>query len=217
MKITCKILAVIVIFFLGLYYYVNSNKLYESMENKNRCPDMLIEKDGSVFLYNSKLAIVPGVNPIQFNNLEDYAEFVQWQNSQNIHCPVLHLQYTTDTQNNDLLQVKPNIFENQGGLPAQKSTTLGQEDDEYYEENKMLDATKNSTPDPNIKFNTNMYSGLDVQNQNIGLDTPLDKMYHEKNDKSANPIDPHWGGKKYTQEKLDAGDYKDREVYKHLN
>jgi len=35
-----------------------------------RCPNMLIEKDGKIYLYNTRLANVPGVNPIQFNNLE---------------------------------------------------------------------------------------------------------------------------------------------------
>ena len=64
---------------LGLYYYSNSYKYYEQMENNTtkpithsnaRCPNMLIEKDGGYYLYNSKLAIVPGVNPIRFNSLQ---------------------------------------------------------------------------------------------------------------------------------------------------
>ena len=228
MKIDYKILALIILFVLGMYYYMNSSQLYESLDNKepkingkkstnSRCPNMLIEKDGSIYLYNSKLAIVPGVNPIQFKNLEEYSEFVDWQSSQNLNCPVLYLQYTTDTQNNELVQVKSSIFENQGGLPNEKSNTLsGGEDDEYYEKNKMLDATRNSTPDPTKKLNTGMYSGFDQYNQNVGLDTPLDKLFSEKNSKSANPMDTHWGGKKHTQQKLEEGDYKDRYVYKHL-
>ena len=231
MKIDYKIVVLVIIFLFGMYYYMNSAHLYESLENKetketketgkkstnSRCPNMLIEKDGSIYLYNSKLAIVPGVNPIQFKDLEEYSEFVDWQTSQNLNCPVLYLQYTTDTQNNELVQVKSSIFENQGGLPNEKSNTLlGGEDDEYYEKNKMLDATRNSTPDPTKKLNTGMYSGFDQYNQNVGLDTPLDKMFQEKNSKSANPMDTHWGGKKYTQKKLEEGDYKDRQVYKHL-
>tara|TARA_B110001452_G_C15239019_1_gene429035 strand:+ start:1408 stop:2058 length:651 start_codon:yes stop_codon:yes gene_type:complete len=207
-----KYIAIFIIFLLGLYYCVNSEKVYENLENKNhRCPNMLIEKDGAIFLYNSKIASVPGVNPIQFKNLEEYSDFVDWQNSQGINCPVLYLQYTTDTQNNDLIQVKPSIFENQGGLPNQQSNTLITEhDDEYYEENKMLDATKDSDK----KYNTGMYSGFDRENQNVGLDTPLDKLYHEKSGKSANPMDPNWGGKEYTKLKIDQGAYKDRYVTK---
>ena len=94
----------------------SKNKKY-SKNIEKRCPNMLIEKDGAIYLYNSKLASVPGVNPLKFENLEEYAEFYEWQKSQNIECPLLFLQYTTDTQNNELIQVKPSIFENSGGLP----------------------------------------------------------------------------------------------------
>lgn len=217
----CTCGAIAIIFLFGLFYYINFNHLYEGMENEkktnnNRCPNMLIEKDGEIFLFNSKLASVPGVNPIKFENLEEYIEFVEWQKSQNIKCPVLFLQYTTDTQNNELLQVKPSIFENNGGLTATKSKNLTQkEDEEYYEKNKMLNATLNSTPNSNINFNDGMYSSFDQYNQNIGLDTPLDKMFKENNKTSANPMDTHWGGKNYTKSRVNAGDYKDREVYKY--
>jgi len=234
MKCDYKLLGIVLIFVLGLYYYINSSSLYENMENvKNvenvenvenkseptkksfRCPNMLIEKDGAIYLYNSKLAIVPGVNPIKFDKLEEYAEFVEWQKSQNIDCPILYLQYTTDTQNNELLQIKPSIFENQGGLPSQTGVRQGENTDEYYEQNKILDATKDSTPNSDIKFNSNMLMGYDQHNQNVGLDTPLDKLYHERSETSANPMDPHWGGKKYTKSKVSAGNYQDRYVYKH--
>ena len=30
-------------------------------------------------------------------------------------------------------------------------------------------------------------------------------------------MDTNWGGKKYTQEKIKQGEYKDREVYKYNN
>ena len=69
------------------------------MENNNSCPNMLLEKDGEIHLFNTKKAVVPGVNPIKFTSLEEYAEFVEWQEGQGIHCPTLFLQYTTDTQN----------------------------------------------------------------------------------------------------------------------
>ena len=210
-----KTIAIIIFFFLGFYYYVNYGKVYESMENNNnnnsnhRCPNMLIEKDGVILLYNSNLATVPGVNPIQFNSLDEYSDFINWQNGQNIHCPVLYLQYSTDTQNNDLIQIKPSIFENQGGLPNNPISIMNKENN--FEENKILDANL----DNNKIFNSGSYKGFDSMNQNIGLDTPLDKMFHELNNKSANPMDPHWGGKDYTYSKIEAGDYKDRYVYKH--
>jgi len=224
-----KILAILFVFIFGLYYYTNSYKIYENLSNKNenedenetkpsnvRCPNMLIEKDGEIYLLNTKIARVPGVNPIKFDTLEEYAEFVEWQKSQNINCPVLYLQYTTDTQNNDLFQIKPSIFENSGGLSSTKSNTLpGKLNEDYYEKNKMLDATLNSTPNSNIKYNTGMYSGFDQYNQNVGVNTPLDFLYHEKTERSRNPMDPNWGGKDYTKDALKSGDYKGREVYRY--
>ena len=220
-----KILAILFVFLIGLYYYSNSLKIYENLSNNSkeeikpknyRCPNMLIEKDGKILLFNSKLASVPGVNPVEFKSLEEYSEFLEWQKSQNIICPVLYLQYTTDTQNNDLLQIKPSIFENSGGLSSTKSDTLtGKTSEDYFEKNKMLDATLDSTPNSNIKFNSGMYSGFDQYNQNVGVNTPLDFLYNEKTKLSRNPMDSNWGGKEYTKNALENGDYKGREVYKY--
>ena len=217
MKLNYKILAIILIIIFGLYYYIHSSTIYENMENNNNCPNMLLEKDGEIHLFNTKKAVVPGVNPIKFTSLEEYAEFVEWQEGQGIHCPTLFLQYTTDAQNNDMIQVKPSIFQNQGGLPNNPTVTLTtkKDKDNFFEKNKMQDATLNSTPDPNMKFNTGMYAGFDQQNQNIGNETVLDKMFHENTETSRNPMDTHWGGKEFTQSKIEAGDYKGREIYKY--
>ena len=136
-KYNWKLIIILALFILGLYSYLKSENIIENMENNDvnnetnasakksllnnkRCPNMLIEKDGEIYLYNSELDTVPGVNPIKFDGLEDYSEFVEWQKSQNLDCPVLYLQYTTDTQNNDLIQIKPSFFENNGGTPSQK-------------------------------------------------------------------------------------------------
>lgn len=209
-----KLIVIACFTLLGLYYYVNSYKYYETMENagsNKRCPNMLIEKDGAYYLYNSNLAVVPGVNPIQFKNLEDYSEFIEWQNSQNINCPVLYLQYSTDTQNNELIQVKPSIFENQGGLPSIERDPLTKDSEKYIEENKILDATLDNSKE----FNKNSYQGIDVQNQDIGLDNPIDKMFYSTESKSVNPMDPNWGGKQYTEKAVENCEFKDRYVYKH--
>jgi hypothetical protein len=190
---------------LGLYYYINSYKYYETLENNtnSQCPNMLIEKDGKYHLFNSKKKVEIGVNPITFNNLEDYTKFIEWQNNKNISCPILYLQYSTDAQNNELIQVKSSIFENEGGLPSQIKNFLENEDD-------ILDATK----DNNSVFNTNMFNGFDSQNQDIGSNTPLDKIFHQPGNKSVNPMDPHWGGKNYTIDAINRGEFEERYVYK---
>ena len=168
---------------------------------------MLIEKDGKYHLFNSNKKIESGVNPITFNNLEDYTKFIEWQNNKNISCPILYLQYSTDAQNNELIQVKSSIFENEGGLPSKIKNFLKQDNSD---ENQILDATK----DNNGVFNTNMFNGFDSQNQDIGLDTPLDKIFHQPGNKSVNPMDPHWGGKNYTLDAVNRGDFEERYVYK---
>ena len=218
-KVNKVLILIFAFFMLGLYYYANSYKYYEQMENQTdktkqptnhsnvRCPNMLIEKDGNYYLYNSKLAIVPGVNPIRFNSLEEYTEFIEWQNSQNISCPILYLQYSTDAQNNELIQVKPSIFENQGGLPSINRDPLNKES---IESNKILDATR----DNNKKYNTNMLAGIDTHNQDIGLETPLDKMFYQSGEVSVNPMDPKWGGKNYTQTAVDNGEFEGSYVHK---
>ena len=60
-----------------------------------------------------------------------------------------------------------------------------------------------------------MYQSYDPDNQNIGLDTPLDKKFNSNQKISANPMDTNWGGKKYTKKLVDSGKYSDRYVVKH--
>jgi len=72
----------ILVFLIGLYFYAKcaDPKYAEGLTNNTsqqpRCPDLLIQKGSNFFLYNSKVAQVPGVNPIEFDNLEDYTEFL---------------------------------------------------------------------------------------------------------------------------------------------
>ncbi|GAG51071.1 unnamed protein product, partial [marine sediment metagenome] len=75
---------------------------------------------------------------------------------------------------------------------------------------KLTDAHRSDPP-----YNTNSFPGHDPQMQNVGLDTPLDKMFHEANYKtSPNPMDTTWGGQDYTQSLIDKGYYSNREVAK---
>jgi hypothetical protein len=239
---TIKYILCFVFFLLGIYYYANVIDIRETMTNNNsatstsssssttsstsntkksdliksKCPNMLIEKDGAIYLFNSLKPLNEKNNPIKFDNLEDYSKYYKKQKNID-NCPLLVLQYTTDTQNNELVQIKPSIFENDGGLNVKNGKIDKKKLEQYFEENKMLDATKDSTPNSQIMFNSNLFPGFDGHNQNIGLDSPLDQMYYEKNPKSANPMDPHWGGKDYTKKAVDNGNYEDRYVFKKKN
>lgn len=194
-----KIILVIFVLALGLYFIGMSCKI-PTMENftgmdgeENRCPNMLIEREGKYFLYNSKMAIVPGVNPIQFDTLEDYTEFLEWQRGQGINCPVLQLQYSTDPQNNDIYKIKPNIFENQGGLPREDSLENQPKGLMSNGTSKIFDANADDPP-----FNQGGAFSFDPENQYIGLKTPVDLIGFQ-GDKSPSAMDPNWGGIQFTK------------------
>jgi hypothetical protein len=125
-KITLPIFLSILIFLLGMYFYIKPREGFGNQglsQNGNaRCPDILIRKGASFYLYNSNIAKVPGVNPVEFTNLEDYTEFLDWQKSQGIRCPVLFVQHTYDIHGNEILQMRPSVSEMQAGLPSTTST-----------------------------------------------------------------------------------------------
>ena len=71
---------IVFVFIIGFYCFVfQPNKgpsAYEGFslpgDDSKRCPNILIQKGKEIYLYNSELAEVPGVNPMKFDNLEEY-------------------------------------------------------------------------------------------------------------------------------------------------
>ena len=162
--------------------------------DKTRCPNILIQKGTELYLHNSRIANVPGVNPLKFNNLEEYVEFTEWQRSQGIRCPVLYLQHSFDAQGNPVYKIRPSPTDLQGGLPPVAS--IGQTNSEYIE-----DADE---PPGNL----NAYPAYDPMDPNVGSANPHKKLIGL----SANPMKSNWGGDKYTQSLIDAGKYTGNEV-----
>jgi len=214
-------LLAIIVFMIGIYFYARNadTKYLEAFTNKKnqpRCPNLLIQKDSKFYLYNSKLAKVPGVNPIEFDNLEDYTEFLDWQRSQGIRCPVLYLQSSYDAQGNRIYKARPSVSEPQAGLPPSASpigvanSSLEEQNDVSYPNPTLLvDATRDDPP-----YNKGSYPGYDQTDYYVGTTTPLDVMDNEQEHAtvSANPMDSNWGGSAYTQSLVDKGYYKDDEV-----
>lgn len=192
---------VAVLFVLFMYYYVVNRKssMIEKFQNINSsCPNVLIEKDGKFYLLNSKKQEVPGVNPIVFENLEDYVEFLQWQRNAGILCPVLYLQKTNNVQGENELKIRPNVLDKCGGLPPVQLTS-----------NLLVDANHDDKP-----YNKNSYPSFDPSSYYIGETTPLDQMNNK--DKglliSADPMNENWGGNLFTQKLIDKGYYSGNEV-----
>uniref|UniRef100_A0A6C0F9N3 Uncharacterized protein n=1 Tax=viral metagenome TaxID=1070528 RepID=A0A6C0F9N3_9ZZZZ len=130
MKMTFRLFVILIAIILGIYFCITQGKDPEPEPNSEtegfestklstdeKCPNLLIQKDGKIYLTNTKEKEVPGVNPIVFDNLEEYVEFMKWHRSQGLKCPVLFLQKTHDTQGKITYKVRPDIIDPQGGLP----------------------------------------------------------------------------------------------------
>ena len=180
---------IIVAFLSGLYFCVkySSPKSLEGLTNMShpRCPNILVQKGLKYYLHNSKIAKVPGVNPIEFANLEEYVEFLDWQRSQGIRCPVLYLQHTYDAQGDAVYKVRPGVTEMQGGLPPTSTTAKNA--------SNQLPMSSLQNPNPTLLVDT-----MNQSQENL--------LY------SPDPMSDNWGGADYTQKLVDTGYYKGNEV-----
>lgn len=215
----------ILIFLIGLYFYAKCSDpkylegLTNNIEDEKRCPNILIQKGANFYLYNSRLVQVPGVNPIEFQNLEDYTEFLDWQRSQGIRCPVLYLQQTYDAQGNPVYKVRPSVSEPQAGLPPSIASSQGGVIPDSAIPNSspllspnptlLVDATRNDPP-----YNENSYPGYDQTSYYVGTTTPLDVMNTIQENQAISPdaMDPNWGGPNYTADLVQKGYYKNNNV-----
>ena len=192
---TLMLILILVVFLAGLYFITVSSdpKYLESLTNmtaSTRCPNMLIQKGTHFYLYNSTLAEIPGVNPIEFENLEDYVEFISWQRSQGIRCPVLYLQHTYDAQGQSVYKARPSVTEPQGGLPPALST-------QTFNPNYSAGTTLNQ-PTSSSDLSNSSQVNEEEQNSNMLF--------------SPNAMDDNWGGQRYTKGLVDAGYYEGNEV-----
>jgi len=225
---------------IGLYLYAIQSNIIEGFDGKPRCPDLLIQKDAKFYLYNSKLAKVPGVNPVVFDNLEEYTTFLEWQRKQGIRCPVLYLQSSYDAQGNSVYKVRPSVSEPQAGIPPSNPNSMPNSNINYTPtytttSNPTSNPKSNPTSNPDISldindypnptllvdsnrndppYNTGSYPAHDTSPYYIGMTTPLDMMNYaqEKAPVSPDPMDPNWGGPEYTQNLVDSGYFKNYEV-----
>jgi hypothetical protein len=217
-----KILIFTIIFLLGCYYIYSTcknvtepfdtNSILTDTKNilTKKCPNILIQKGSALFLHNSTKAKIPGINPIRFNHLEDYVQFINWQRSQGIRCPILFLQESYDTQGNMVYRVRPSPLALQGGLPG--TLPMGSV---KAPTSKLIDASHD------LPLNKNTQASFDSHNQYIGIYTPLDKIYHENSPPgfaySASAMDPNWGGLKYSKKMVKKGFYDKDKVAKEVD
>lgn len=218
-----NLFVILIVFLCGLYFCLNYeqavlNEAYDNMNGDSRqndnikdksysCPNILIKSGTELLLKNTRLAEIPGVNPLRFKNLEEYVEFTEWQRSQGIKCPVLFLQNTYDAQGKSVYKIRPSPTDLQGGLHPdlpEDVTGNSQPPNRLPEQSFLTDASRNDPP-----YNKNQFPGFDPDNLDIGVEVPLDKMYNagEYKPVSDNAMDSNWGGAKYSQSVVDSGYY----------
>jgi hypothetical protein len=74
------ILIIIVLFIIGLYLYVRAGKTHSY-----QCPNLLVQHGNEIWLQNTNMATVPGINPMVFYSLDEYTDYLQ-----NCQVPLLH-------------------------------------------------------------------------------------------------------------------------------
>jgi hypothetical protein len=172
----------------------------ESMETvhspDSACPDVLVRSGNALHLLNTKQPRGP-LNPLVFESLDKYMEYVQTQRTRGIRCPVLFLQEESNAQGQTVYRMRPGPTHMNPGVPTAPI--------------EFTDGNRDRPP-----FNDNQFAGFDPYGQHIGQYTELDQIHDstQKEKISDNPMDTNWGGVLFSQHSVDSGKYADREVGK---
>ena len=209
MKISTRIMrmskteiTLLILFGLGLVYCLNYRHVdvIEGMSMNRDCPNMLIRKGKELHLVYSNKPEVPGVNPVKFENLEEYVEFVEFQKkSGKGTCPILYLQETETADGGKGLRVLDDPIDPAAGLRSVGPPKLINPDPVYIPDARA---------DQSV-YNKNMFTGLDPNEQNVGVKTPMDNIV-DGGAQSANPMDRNWGGHAMTNKALKTGRFSGR-------
>jgi hypothetical protein len=202
MKINYKLITIIVAFSIGLFFCLRykSEDLLENFQGMGQCPDMLVKKGKELHLINTKKALIPGVNPIKFNSLEDYAEYVKWSKKVGIKCPILYYEQTYNTQNERGFRLLDDPINPSAGLPSNLPAPR-----QPAQTQMLTDANRDDPP-----YNENNFSGFDADNQYIGVKTPLDNITLQQENGSLSTMDSNWVGGHGTQKAINAGKFDGR-------
>ena len=188
-----KKIIILAIFLIGLYFTatVKHSDLIESFSDedpKKGCYDLLVKKDGRFYLYNSKVAYVPGVNPVVFNDLEEYGQYMEWEKKHGMKCPILMVEKTIDTQNESKYNLMPKPLNDPSEINMFNGVSVASNSQPL---NKTIDNPKIQ------KFNDMINEYL--SDSTIDGNTTLNK--------SANAMDTNWGGTEYSRKMVTNGHF----------
>lgn len=201
---------VLLVFGMGVALCLNPTMTKENMENmlsdevplervqveNNSCPDLLVRSGNKLYLHNTQMQR-SDTNPIVFDDLDNYLEYLKIQRGNNIRCPVLFVQEENNAQGQTVYRMRPSPTSMEGGA--------------QIEPVRIVDASREHPP-----YNQNQYAGFDPHGNDVGRFTELDRIHYstEKAKVSDNPMDANWGGTIFSKEAVESGKYADNEVGK---
>ena len=155
------ILGLILILILLIYICYNSRK--EGFTNNKKCPDVLTNENGKIALKFSGEKEIPGMNPKEFNNLEEYKEYLRWQRENGIFCPVLTFEGVQSNEPKGISSITKLLSTSDGVIMPSKMSYSVRDHPNY----NSLHAVPN--------FNSDMFTGF--QRDDRKNYTSLDKLY----------------------------------------
>ena len=151
-----KNLLIFFLLFVLLYFYL--------MEGTNEfCHDLIEERNNKIYVYNSKSELIPEINPLVFENLDDYKKHMDWKAKNGDDCPVLYIKRKYTTQN-------------KLGYQLAKDPSS----DELYTL-PPVDETKHKKNNGNIHYNRNLHNSELVFNKGMPGFDPTDQDIGKKN------------------------------------
>ena len=225
------------IFLGGMYFYARNSSIGK---DSSQCPNLLIQYDAKYYLLNSKIERIAGVNPIEFNTLEDYNDFLKWQHTVGIKCPVLYVQKTYDAQGKRVFKIRPSPTETKGGLPPSppeyvitnkpNTTTINTPTTPFVNTNTTCGNSSPAVPGHSSSMMAQLWSYIsDIPTKPTGeltkieernsyvnkLEYPTELLPCPKptfNTFSDDPMDVNWGGEDFTEQAVKSGKYAGSEI-----
>lgn len=208
-----RLVSVIFIFVLGFIYVSSNEPLKENFENNYKCYSLLFLKNNEIFLYNYSFDLSYN-NPKKFDSMNDYLSYIRKINKiNNIRCPILELLDINDISNNkNVNNINNYIDNNYDAYYKTDNNNNNTNNNNEYNESTIFDYDDVTDGYYKEIYNKNMYPSFDKNNQNIGEETSLDKIYFSDSKISSNPMDTNWGGHKFTNKLIKQNYYKDRYI-----
>ena len=157
-----KNVVIFVLVFVLLYFYL--------MEGSNEfCHDLIEKRNNKIYVYNSKSEVIPGINPIEFETLEDYKKHMQWKKDNGYDCPVLFFnrKYTTQNELGYQLAQDPSSQDIYTLPPEDETKNIKNNGDVDYDRNLFNSELVNNSGIP----------GFDPTDQDIGKKNPIDMKF----------------------------------------